>query len=213
VTSYAYPPSAPQPCSDTGVCGLTLDTLDTRLTNAIQAIDPRFGTPVVWTQHTVAASGSGFGSEVRWYEIKLATGALLQNGIVHDPNLYCFMGAISPDRNGATHQFGRNIVLGFNTSSATNAGSPKAQMVSKKGANSQSGLVPVSASPNSDQDFTCFNSGGGPPCRWGDYSGASPDPASTTGNVWLTVMLEGNDFMNNAPGGPWWITWNWEAAP
>src|SRR6266550_361387 len=39
VTSYAYPPSAPQPCSDTGVCGLTLDTLDARLTNAIQAID------------------------------------------------------------------------------------------------------------------------------------------------------------------------------
>lgn len=216
VAPYAFPPSAPQPPSSSGITGLTLDTLDARLTNAIQAVDPRFGTPVVWTQHTVAASEGGFGSEVRWYEIQLGSGALLQNGIVNDPNVYCFMGAISPDRNGTTHNFGSNMVLGFNTSSATDAGSPKAQMVSKKGANSQSGFVLVMTSPNSDQDFTCFPSGGGPPCRWGDYSGASPDPASTTGNVWLTVMLMSND--GGTPGNPplvdpAWITWNWEATP
>jgi len=214
VAPYAMPPSAPQPPSSSGVTGLTLDTLDARLTNAVQAIDPRFGTTVVWTQHTVAASGTGFGSEVRWYEIELAGGDLFQTGIVHDPNLYCFMGAISPDRNGATHNFGRNMVLGFNTSSATDAGSPKAQMVSKKGANPQSGFVLVRTSPNSDQDFSCGPSGN-PPCRWGDYSGASPDPASTTGDVWLTVMLMGNDL--GTPTGPVvdpaWITWNWEATP
>jgi hypothetical protein len=86
-------------------------------------------------------------------------------------------------------------------------------MVSKIGGNAQSGSVLISTSANADQDFTCFSSGGGPPCRWGDYSGASPDPASTTGNVWLTVMLEGNDLKNTPPGGPWWITWNWEATP
>jgi hypothetical protein len=211
VAGYAYPPSAAQPCSDTGVCGLTLETLDARLTNAIQAVDPRLKTTVIWTQHTVAASGKGLGSEVRWYEINKSTGALLQNGIVNSSTDYCFMGAISPNRNGTLHKFGSNMVVGFNTSSLTDL--PAAQMVSKIEANPQSGFVLVQRSVDADQDFTCFASGGGPPCRWGDYSGASPDPASSSGNVWLTVMLEGNDHNNVPPGGPWWITWNWEATP
>lgn len=109
------------------------------------------------------------------------------------------MGAISPDRNGATHSFGSNMVLAFNTSSSTTLAT--AQMVSKVGANPQSGFVLVSASTAADTDFTCI-----PVCRWGDYSGASPDPASTTGNVWISVML-------SKSGSPGWYTWKWEATP
>jgi len=197
VTAYAYPPSAPQAGTND-----TLDTLDSRLTNAISATDPRVGAPVVWTQHTVAASTGGLGSEVRWYEIKPSTGTLFQNGIAQSSSAYVFMGAISPDRNGTSHQFGKNMVLGFNTSSSSTF--PAAAMISKVGNNPASGFVAVASSTAADTDFSCTPP---LPCRWGDYSGASPDPASATGNVWLSVML------NGSTGNPSWITWNWEATP
>jgi len=88
-------------------------------------------------------------------------------------------------------------VLGFNASSSRTL--PSAQMVPKTRANPQSGFLLVSTSPAPDKDFTC-----NPIWRWGDYSGASPDHASTSGSVWLNVMLSGNAR---------WTTWNGEAMP
>jgi hypothetical protein len=195
VPAYAYPPSAPQ----SGTAN-TLETLDARLTNAVLAPDPRLKSLALWTQHCVAASAGGLGSEVRWYEIRPGAG-LLQSGIAQSSSLYTFVGAVSSDRNGTTHMFGSNMVLAFNTSSSSTL--PAAAMVSKIGANPQSGFVQVAISSAPDSDFTCS-----PVCRWGDYSGASPDPSSTTGNVWASVMLSGN-----GPGNPNWITWNWAAKP
>ena len=205
VVSYAYPPSAPQQ----GTAD-TLDTLDARLTNAVVSPDPRFGGRVgIWTQHTVAASAGGLGAEVRWYEISQKA-TLLQNGIAQSPSLYAFMGAIAPDRNGTSASFGSNMVLGFNTSSSSTV--PAAQMVSKVGANPQSGFVSVQSSVASDTDFTC-TAPFGPPCRWGDYSGASPDPNSATaGGVWLAVMLSG-PMDPSGFGNPTWETWIWQATP
>jgi hypothetical protein len=48
VRTYAIPPDADQP-----VFTQKLHTLDARMTQAVQAIDPRFGTFSFWTQHTV----------------------------------------------------------------------------------------------------------------------------------------------------------------
>src|SRR5947209_15098469 len=45
------------------------------------------------------------------------------------------------------------------------------QMVSKIGTNAQSGLVLVNQATGPENDFSCS------PCRWGDYPGATPDPA------------------------------------
>src|SRR5262249_15028607 len=150
------------------------------------------GNVSLWTQHTVAASQGGLGAEVRWYEINPASGAPIQGGVVHNPSFYIFDGAVSPDRNGAAGLFGGNMVLGFNVSSTFV--NPLVGMVSKIGANPQSAPVLVAASPRPDTDFTC-TAPLGPPCRWGDYAGASPDPASPTtgteGMVWLSVMREG----------------------
>ncbi len=74
-------------------------------------------------------------------------------------------------------------------------------MVSKIGAGAQSAFVLVKQSTTSDNDFTCS------PCRWGDYGGATPDPAASigasTGVVWLT-----NEWTNGTNQ-----TWNWEATP
>lgn len=198
VDAYAYPPSAPQQGTHD-----KLDTLDARLMSAWAAPDPNRGGVAVWTGHTVSASAGGFGAEFRWYEINAATGGMVQKGKVQSSNLYVFMGAVSPDRNGAAGLFGSNALMAFNTSSRSAL--PAAAMASVVNG-VQSSISQVAISPAPDTDFTC-----NPVCRWGDYSGASPDPASPTtgteGQVWSTVMT------NGSTGNPSWTTQNWAALP
>lgn len=208
---YSKPPTAPQAGTP-----YELETLEGRLTQAISAIDPSRGpgtegTTAIWTQHSVAASTGGLGSEVRWYEIDPATATLFQTGIVQSPDLYVYNGAISPDRaiNGASATFGSDMVLGFNTSSES--ADVAIQMVSKIGAEAQSGFVLVQQSPGPNIDSSCFDT---PPCRWGDFAGASPDPAASplgaTGTVWLTGTYNQASVGNRRID---WRTWNWEAQP
>lgn len=194
VPSYSYPPSAPQK-------GTTkvLDTMDGRLNSAWAAPDPAQGGAVaLWTGHTVKASSGGLGAEYRWYEINPAAGTLYRSGKVQSTSRYVFMGAIAPDRNGATGAFGSNALMAFNTS-AGNA-YPAAAMASLFNG-VQSDITTVAVSPRAESDFSCK-----PVCRWGDYSGASPDPASTiAGQVWSSAM------MTSSTGT--WTTQNWAAAP
>jgi hypothetical protein len=211
--SYSLPPSAPQAGTTS-----TVDTLDGRLTQGVSSLDPAHKDPVtnkaltaIWTQHTVDASGGGTGSEVRWYEIDPKNKVLFQSGIAQSPSLYVFNGAISSDRvvNGTTKKYGKSMGLGFNTSSASQ--SIAIQMVSKVGAGAQSGFVMVKQSPGKNVDFTCF-APYGPPCRWGDYAGASPDPAAPTGmgsgQVWFTNQWNVTSTDNTNID---WTTWNWGA--
>lgn len=197
VPAYGYPPSAPQANTND-----KLDTLDARLMSAWASPDPnQTGAVAVWTGHTVLASSGGTGAEFRWYEINPATGGLFQSGKVQSNSQYVFMGAVSSDRNGASGTFGGNALMAFNTSSSTAL--PAAAMASVVNG-AQSSITQVAISPAPDTDFTCT-----PVCRWGDYSGASPDPASTTaGQVWSSVMMETSN-----PTNPNWGTWNWQATP
>src|SRR5207302_349252 len=79
------------------------------------------------------------------------------------------------------------------------------------GAGAISGLTLVATSTAADTGFDCIQLGH---CRWGDYAGASPDPASpatgTTGQVWGSSML-------SAPGGgsssSGWTTRNFAIKP
>jgi hypothetical protein len=204
VPSYTVPANAPQNGS-----GRTLDTLDSRLTQAVAAIDPDRGNLVhVWTQHAVAG---GAGSMERWYEIKISTATVAQTGVLSYPGLFAFNGAISPDRqvNGATSAFGSNMVLGYNTSST--ATYPAVRVVSKRGTDTVSALVVVRASPGPDVDFAC--AGATAVCRWGDYSAATPDPApagGATGAVWLTNMWASGGTSTAQAN---WRTVNWTAVP
>jgi len=207
VATYQMGPDAPQ----SGTNRL-LDTLDGRLSHAVQAMDPRAGATTVWTSHAVMG---GVGTEVRWYEIRptpLSTPTVFQSGTINDATLYVFNGAVSPDRTvnpgGSAH--GQNMVAGFTSSSTTTFSAD--QMVSKVGSGAQSAFVLVNQSPGKNEDFTCTTAGS--TCRWGDYGGATPDPAASltaaTGEVWLTN--EWNATSTN-PNGVWWRTWNWEATP
>jgi hypothetical protein len=203
VPNFSPPPNAPQAGT-----ARVLDTLDGRLTQAVSAIDPARGASgkvALWTQHTVAG---GAGSEVRWYEIDPAAKALFQSGKATSASLYYFNGGISPNRvvNGATKAFGSDMAMSFNRSSSSVH--PSIAMVSKIGGGAQSAPVVVKSSPSSLSDFTCTPA----PCRWGDYAGATPDPAppSGTSRVWAV-----NEWVVE-PGslsGSGWGTWNFAITP
>jgi hypothetical protein len=212
VPSFSIPANAPQ-SETTNV----LDTFDARLTQSVSAIDPARGTSgkvALWTQHTVAG---GAGAMVRWYELNPVKRTVFSTGTLSDSALYEFNGAISPDRlvSGSTRKFGQNMVLSYNTSSATTF--PDIRMVGKRGANGVSAPVVVQSSPGPDIDFACPNPINSNVCRWGDYAAATPDPAAptnaTTGRVWLTGMwtLDGNT--TGGTSGTSWRSWNWEAKP
>jgi hypothetical protein len=203
VLPYSPPPSAPQ----SGTAQV-LDTLDGRLTNAVSAFDPSLGKVAIWTQHTVAG---GAGSQVAWYEIADAgnSGPPARAQAVTDASLYVFNGAISPDRkvSGSTKRFGDAFVVGFNTSSATDF--VRIQMTSQWADHTMSPFVEVQASPGFNDDFSCYD----PPgftCRWGDYSGATPDPGSNAysnhGRVWLSNQW---NVASLDSSGIDWRTYNW----
>ncbi len=205
VPSYSLPANAPQK----GVSGPLLDTLDGRFFQAVLARDPRFSGWSIWTAHTVLG---GAGAEERWYEIDPVSPSpvLRQSGIVSDPDLYVFNGSISSDRivSAGGSAFGKSMVFGFNTSSATTY--PAIQMVSKRGGKAQSLMKLVKQSKGFNRDFGCdFTL-----CRWGDYSSASPDPAApmsaARGVVWLTNQW---NVASSSSSDVDWRTWNWSVAP
>ena len=202
VSSYAMPSSAPQNGNS-----YLLDTLDGRFEAAVAAVDPgHANTTAVWTAHAVFG---GAGTEERWYEIDPGAGALLQSGTVSSSSLFVWNGAISPDRanNGAAGAFGDSMAMSVSTSSA--ATYPAIQFVSKRGTNLQSGLMNLVQATGANVDLSCSATS---PCRWGDYSGASPDPAASgsLGRVWLA-----NQY--NVAGGTTsstaWRTWIFGVSP
>ena len=204
VGNYAVPANAPQ----FGGSSKTLDTLDARPTQAVSALDPANGNQLgLWTQHTVA--GGGGRSEVRWYEIDPVTRTLIQEGEV-STSRFNFNAAISPDRavNGAVTSGGDAMVLGYTSSSSTVR--PQLRMVSKIGAAAQSAEVVVRNSPGAYVGFDC--AGADNDCRWGDYSGATPDPRPPVGDnrVWL-VNQYASGGTSTAQAN--WLTWNWVATP
>jgi hypothetical protein len=199
VGSYTSPPSAPQKNTTR-----TLDTLDGRITHAVSGFDPNIGATGIWVSHTVAG---GAGSQINWYEVNAGTGALAQSGSVSSGSLYVFNAGISNDRTctATTCAHGGNMVLGFTTSSSSTFAT--VQMVSKVGSGAVSAFVSVKASTTNDKNFSCS------PCRWGDYGGATPDPAASlvasTGTVWLTNQwTAGGSFAQSGDR-----TWNWAATP
>ena len=207
VPTYAPPANAPQKDG-----AYLIDTSDARLTQAVAAFDPSTGGRfVVWTQHAIAG---GAGSQERWYEIDPAARSVVQSGQVSHSSLYIFNGAISPDRvvSGRAKAFGANMVLGYTTSSPTTY--PAIRMVSKRGADGVSSPVLVRRSPGHDEDFGCPQVG---LCRWGDYSGATPDPKAavdrSAGVVWLTNMWTADADTTGGDAGVSWRTWNWSATP
>jgi hypothetical protein len=206
--------SAPPSSSDWTVAqpsGPTLDALDGRLTQAVQVADPTVtgNNEAVWTQHTSGVSSAPDArTVVTWYELlpglcatpTCPASAKRQEGVITDPNLSAFNGAVSPDHTG------QNAIVQYNTGSASSLVAVAAQ---DRNASQPLNLTFASAvlgtSTVTDTDISC-RPPAGPPCRWGDYSGASPDPSVPDG-VWGTNMLAGT---MQSTGLPTWTTRNFD---
>lgn len=172
VGAYYLPPSAPQYGTSK-----RLDTSDGRLEHAVEVGG------VVYTAHAVAAAPGGRSVE-RWYAINTGQNNALTQGTLGDASLYVFNGAISPDLMGG------NLVLGVSTSGANAYPAMQAVKWAATNATTPPLVAATSTSPGSvieqsqtyNYDFSC--SGSQSVCRWGDYSGASPDPSG--GGVFLS---------------------------
>jgi hypothetical protein len=199
VASYSLPSNAPEAGSSN-----LLDTLDGRFEAAVAAVDPGHANKVaLWTAHAVYG---GAGAEERWYEIDPNAGSLLQSGTASSSSLFIWNGAVSPDRanTGTSAAFGDSMAMSVSTSSTST--DPAIQFLWKNGAGAQSALTNLVQSGGPNVDFSCS------PCRWGDYSGASPDPAATgtAGKVWL-----GNQYniANGSTSSTAWRTWLFAVTP
>src|SRR5207237_9926433 len=59
----------------------------------------------------------------------------------------------------------------------------------------------ISTSTDSDNDFNCNFTGNNDPCRWGDYSGATPDPVIVN-----LVWGANQDLVAGSGSNPAWVT-------
>jgi hypothetical protein len=190
VAAFDFPANVPQPGTSD-----VLDPLDTRLTQAVAVTDPARGREGIWTQHTVAGSGGG-PSVVRWYELTPGATTPTQSGTISGPSGgFAFNGAISPTGNGAS------AVLTYNSGSDTRLADWRAQDPTASTVQD----IPLATSSYEDSDFSC-GPPYGPPCRWGDYAGASPDPSNPC-VVWSTGELT-TAAVDHVNGTPQWGTQN-----
>jgi hypothetical protein len=160
VATYDMPTPAAQPGT-----APTLDTLDGRLTQAVAHFDPDVGAEAIWTQHTVA--GPSAGSVVDWYELLPATNMLRQAGQVAIAGDWVFNAAISPSIAG------NDAAISYNRSGTSHA--PLMASLGRRSVTALGMMDPgesfLAFSIAPDVDLSCT-----PTCRWGDYSGLSPDP-------------------------------------
>lgn len=193
VSSYSVPANVPQPGSAD-----VIDSSDARLTQAVARADPdAAGAEAVWTQHTVA--GNGGRSVVRWYELLPASLTVRQQGTIQDASNFEFNGAISPSGTG------NEAVINYNVGSAGQLVQIRAQSRTSSAAlGTMTGETTLGTSAAIDQDFSCPSvDSTQPSCRWGDYSGASPDP-NNNNVVWGSSQLNGPVNGSNAA----WTTRN-----
>ncbi|TMG61968.1 MAG: fibronectin type III domain-containing protein [Chloroflexi bacterium] len=191
-SSYTVPPNVPQP----GTTYL-IDSLDGRLTQAVANFDPSAGTEAVWTQHTVGGSGR---SIVRWYELLPGSLTIRQQGQLANATDFYWNAAISPSSAGddamISYNRGSSSLLPVIGAQTRTKSTPPGQM--------DAGEVLLGSSSAADQEVLFQGNCTSSPCRWGDYSGATPDPINP-GVIWGSNQLSGPAFFGFAQ----WTTQNY----
>lgn len=186
VPPFRPPPDVPMP----GTQGVLANQGEGRLTNAIMEADPNAGgTRAIWTQHAV--EGPGGRSDVRWYELLPATRTVRQQGSIGSED-HTLNAAISPTKNGV------GAAIFYTVSSSR-------QMPEIRG-RARAGSTPLGQL----SDEVVLGTSSGVPncegrCRWGDYSGASPDPDNADA-VW------GTNALTAAPDEYQWTTRNFAVS-
>ena len=164
----------------------------------------RGGAFSLWTQQTVltqkTATNPGV-SGIRWYEINPRQSAypfnpaVLATGLLEVPDVFLYNAAISPDRkfDGLTvPAYGDSFLVTYSMSSLREGLWPQIAVSSSYKGGAVSAPVVVKKAVGPYRDFSCVAPCS--TCRWGDYSGAAPDPRPSTfgtGAVWLTNQYAG----------------------
>lgn len=191
VPAFSVPAAVPQP-------GTTdkLDSSDTRLSQANAAYDPALNAIGVWTQHTIAGPSNG-PSVVRWYELKAGQSTPVQTGTVAVAGAFAFNGAIAPTAAGNA------AAIDYDVGSSTAMVQVRARSHAFGSAAGTMGAeLSLVTSPGVNNDFSCpTRAPSRHSCRWGDYAGASTDPAGCGNAVWGT-----NEF-NGTPDGSGSADW------
>jgi hypothetical protein len=184
-SSYSVPPSVPQPGTP-----YLLDSLDGRLTQAVAHWDPSANAEAVWTQHTV--KGLSGRSIVRWYEFLPTTMTIRQQGQLASATGatdFYWNAAISPSSAGSDaaifYNRGSSSLLPVIGAQTRVSSTPLGQM--------DAGELLLGSSTDADQEIGFSGNCAPNPCRWGDYSGATPDPVNA-GVVWGSNQLTGPVF-------------------
>jgi hypothetical protein len=174
VPTYGLPTPVPQPETNK-----TIETSDTRLTQAVSAPDPTLGVAdAIWAQQTVA--GPDGRSVVHWYELDPRRLRLLRHGTISDPHNWVFNAAISPTSRGDA------VAINYNVGGPKLLPLVRAEFRGPETPSDQMGgavVLATSAAPD-----TCEGADSGEPCSWGDYAGATPDP-DDSGLVWGSNQL------------------------
>jgi hypothetical protein len=197
IEPFDVPASVPQPGTNR-----VLDSLDGRLTQAVARTDPAAGEQALWTQHTVNSSSGR--SVVRWYELlpgHAPDPTLRQHGSITDASQFVFNGAISPSAGGASavadYNLGGSSLLAQIRTRSRESTTPLNQL---------GGGTTLGTSLANAADDSCFF---GTSCRWGDYAGASPDPANPS-VAWGSNQVLG---LHSGVFDPAWRTRNFALLP
>ena len=137
---------------------------------AVENDAARFGSNVVevngslWAAHAVDGTGTS-NSAIRWYQIDVNTNAVLQTGVIENPNVDYFYPSIAVNDTGA-------VVIGFSGSGPTQFISSMAAFGSTTGGVTSFQSPVILAAGAADYNLTF----GGGRNRWGDYSSTVVDP-------------------------------------
>jgi len=142
---------------------------------------------VIWGVHTIANERR---AALRWFAIDASTNAVLQEGLIADPNQDVYMGSI------AVNEF-NDVVIGFNESSATQFASSYAVLGTTTGGVTTFGTPLLLRAGVSRYELT----GGAITARWGDYSATVVDPTDpftfwtfqewvSAENTWATQITQ-----------------------
>ncbi len=140
-----------------------------------------------WGVQVVANQGR---AALRWFEIDANTNAVLQQGLIADPNLDFYMGSI------AVNKFS-DVVIGFNVSSTSQFASSYAVLGTTFDGITTFGdpvLLKAGVGPYEQ-------TGGALTARWGDYSATVVDPKdpftfwtfqewASSANIWSTQISQ-----------------------
>ena len=195
------PPDAPAAGST-----VDLDTVGNRLMNAVY----RDGS--VWTTHAANVDGR---SAVRWYEVDVETGELIQSGTISDPDISFFFPSIAVNRYG-------DVAMGFTGSSAIQYAA--AYYTGRRRTDDPGEMATPVRYEFGNATYNVLDNYGRN--RWGDYSLTTVDPVDgltfwtlqehvASENIWGTqvAVIHGGDCNDNdrldqcdmdcgEPGGP-----------